>query len=136
MPNKEFDNFSNSFKDLFNEIPIFPYKKLRSIADLVQLVVNQLGENLLSKQINQKISTSKLMEIKELNNNLKKDLSKATYELNELKSTTNVYALLDMIALLTNSLIEKAPNTESALYSLSEYIKYTHQVTRAFCYPK
>ncbi len=133
MPNKEFDNFSNSFKDLFNDIPIFPYKKLRSIADLVQLVVNQLGENLLSKQINQKISTSKLMEIKELNNNLKKDLSKATYELNELKSTTNVYALLDLIALLTNlSIIEKAPNTESALYSLSEYIKYTHQVIEPF----
>ena len=133
MPNKEFDNFSNSFKDLFNEIPIFPYKKLRSIADLVQLVVNQLGENLLSKQINKKISTSKLMEIKELNNNLKKDLSKAIYELNELKSATNVYALLDMITLLTNlSIIEKAPNTESTLYSLSEYIKYTHQVIEPF----
>ena len=73
------------------------------------------------------------MEIKELNNNLKKDLSKVTYELNELKSTTNVYALLDMIALLTNlSIIEKAPNTESALYSLSEYIKYTHQVIEPF----
>lgn len=133
MPNKEFDDFSSNFKDLFNEIPIFPYEKLRSIAELVQLVVNQLGENLLSEQINQNISTSKLMEINKLNNKLNKDLSRATYELNDLKSVTNLYALLDMITLITNlSIIEKAPNTESALYSLSEYVKYTHQVKEHF----
>ena len=72
MPNKEFDDFSSNFKDLFNSIPIFTYEKLRNIAELVQLVVNQLGENLLSKQIVPKVTTSKLMEINELNNNLKK----------------------------------------------------------------
>lgn len=133
MPNKEFDDFSSKFKDLFNDIPIFPYEKLRSIAELVQLVVNQLGENLLSKQVTQKIANSKIMEINELNNNLKKDLSKVTYELNELKSVTNLYALLDMITLISNlSIIEKSPNTESTLYLLSEYVKYTHQVKEPF----
>lgn len=133
MPNKEFDDFSSNFKDLFNNIPIFSYDKLRSIAELVQLVVNQLGENLLSKQIHQNIATSKIMEINELNDNLKKDLNKVTYELNELKSVTNLYALLDMITLISNlSIIEKAPNTESTLYLLSEYVKYTHQVKEPF----
>lgn len=133
MPNKELDNLSDNFKYLFNDIPIFPYNKLKSIAELVQLVVNQLGENLLSKHINPQIATSKLMEINEINNYLKKDLDKVAYELDELKSSTNLYALLDIITLITNlSIIEKATNTESALSLLSEYIKYTHQVKEPF----
>lgn len=133
MPSKGLDEFCNNYKDLFNEIPIFPYEKLRSIVSLVQLVVNQLGENLLLKKLSEKISTSKLLEAQNLNTNLNKELIKVKNELNELRSSTDLYSTLEIITLITNlSVIEKAPKTESTLYSLSEYIKYTHQTIEAY----
>lgn len=133
MPNKEFDNFCNNFQDLYDEIPVFPYEKLRSIVALVQLVVNQLGENLVFKKISETFSSSKILETQESNNNLNKDLNKATFKLNALKSSTDLYSILDIITLIANlSVIEGAPKTESALFSLSKFIKYTHQTAENF----
>lgn len=110
---------------LYKNISLFEYKKFVYVADLISLIINQLGEKELSRII-QKDYLKKEMEILnekrrrvELENSLKNS------QLNALKSQMNPHFLLNSLNSISNlAVIENAPRTNEMSTMFAEFLRY------------
>lgn len=113
-------------KELFNSIPIYKYEKFISVAELVVLILNQLGEKQAYKVIQNNSLKKKLQNLKnyakqlEIENNLKDN------ELINLKAELNPYSLVNVLNSISNlSIIEDSPKTQEMIVMFSELLKQT-----------
>lgn len=111
-------------EELFDSIPIYKYEKFVSVAELISLIINQMGEkgayeiiknNTLKKELEKVNDYSKKLE---LSNNLK------NIEISNLKAKRNPYSLLNIINSISNlAIIEDSPRTNEMIILFSEYLK-------------
>lgn len=113
------------YESLKNEIPVYSYEKFLDIANLVFLVINQLGENEVSQYMQADVLKKKIKKIQKTNQRYLKELSQKNLQLQELKIQSDPYYLMDAVGSLLNlTVIEDAPQTNEILNTLIEYIRY------------
>lgn len=111
-------------QELFNSTQIYEYEKFISVAELVGLILNQLGEkqaysviqnDSLKRELQEKKDYSKQLEIE---NNLKDN------ELINLKAELNPYSLINVLNTIANlAIIEDSPKTQEMIVMFSEFLK-------------
>lgn len=111
-------------KDLFNEIPVYEYEKFVNVAELISLIINQLGEkeayrlvqkDQLKKELEESENSKRKLEIE---NDLK------NIEIVNLKADLNPYSLINVMNSISNlAVIEDSPKTNELIILFSEYLK-------------
>lgn len=114
-----------NMKQLFCEIQEMSYEKFLSIADLVSLIITQLGEKEMSqymqkKYIDQEIeSLNAKKKLMELENNLR------IAELRALKSQFSPHFLYNCLSSISNlAVIENAERTNEMTVMFAEFLRY------------
>lgn len=111
-------------QELFNSIPICRYDKFINVAELIVLILNQLGErqahrviqnNSLKKEVEELKDYARQMEIE----NILKD-----NELINLKAELNPYFLANVLNSISNlAIIEDSPRTQEMIVMFSNFLK-------------
>lgn len=111
-------------QELFNSIPIYTYQKFINVAELIVLILNQLGERQAHKVIQNNSLKKEVQELKnyakelEIENNLKDT------ELINLKAGVNPYFLVNVLNSISNlAIIEDSPRTQEMIVMFSELLK-------------
>lgn len=114
-----------NMKQLFDEIQEMSYEKFLNIADLVSLIITQLGEKEMShymqkKYIHQEIeSLNARKKLIELENNLR------IAELKALKSQFSPHFLYNCLSSISNlAVIENAERTNEMTVMFAEFLRY------------
>ncbi len=117
------------------EIPVYSYEKFLDIANLVFLVINQLGENEVSQYMQADVLKKKIKKVQKTSQKYLKELKQKNKQLQELKMQSNPYYLLDAIGSLLNlSIIEDAPQTNELLNTLADFVRYSYEEQASFIY--
>jgi two-component system LytT family sensor kinase len=111
-------------QELFSSTPIYKYEKFINVAELIVLILNQLGErqayrviqnDSLKKQMEEIRSYTKQLEIE---NNFKEN------ELTNLKAELNPYFFINVLSSISNlAVIEDSPKTHEMIVMVSEFVR-------------
>ncbi|MGL5435599.1 MAG: PocR ligand-binding domain-containing protein [Lachnospiraceae bacterium] len=135
MYSSKSEKIAKSYYHLLDEIPVYSYEKFLDIANLVFLVINQLGENEINQQMQEDILKKRIQKIQESNRRYIKDNSHMARQLKQLQIMTNPYHKLDMLTSLLNlSIMEEASQTYEMLSLYIEYEKYMHMDKETLVY--
>lgn len=111
-------------KELFNSTPLYDYEKFINVAELISLIINQLGEKE-AYRLMQKTSLKK--EVEELNDSkrqLEMENSLKKIELINLRAQLNPYFLINVLNSISNlATIEDSPKTNEMIVMFAEYLK-------------
>lgn len=125
MPHPEDYMKEESMSKLFYEIQEMDYEKFVSIADLVSLVITQLGEKEMARHIQKKCNDQELERLNakrkmiELENNLH------NAELKALKSQFSPHFLYNCLSSISNlAIIENAERTNEMTVMFAEFLRY------------
>lgn len=123
---KHSQNYSEDkyMRKLFDSTPVYDYEKFIGVAELISLIINQLGEkeayrlmqkSSLKKEVEELSNTKKELEIE---NALKK------IELINLKAQLNPHFLISVLNSISNlAAIEDSPKTNEMIVMFAEYLK-------------
>jgi len=126
---------SEEYIRLMEEIPVYSYEKFLDIANLVFLVINQLGENEVSQYMQADVLKKKIKKVQKTSQKYLKELKQKNKQLQESKMQSNPYYLLDAIGSLLNlSIIEDAPQTNELLNTLADFVRYSYEEQASFTY--
>lgn len=110
-------------KELYDSIPIYSYEKFINVAELIVLILNQLGERQAHRVIQNNSLKKELEDLKdyakqlELENNLKNN------ELINLKAELNPYSIVNVLNSISNlAIIEDSPKTQEMIVMFSEFL--------------
>lgn len=125
MPHTEDYMQDERMKQLFYDIQDMSYDKFLSIADLVSVIINQLGEKEMSDYIQKKYIGQEIERLNskkklvELENNLK------NAELKALKSQLSPHFLYNCLSSISNlAVIENAEKTNEMTVLFAEFLRY------------
>lgn len=110
--------------EMFDSVAVYQYEKFIDIANLVSLIVNQLGEKEMARLV-QKENLDK--EVEALNEQ-KKEIEA---ELAAIKTQMNPYFLFKSLNAISNlSVVEDAPRTNQTINLFAEFLKSNFSETR------
>lgn len=117
-------NEDKHMQELFKSTPIYDYEKFINVAELISLIINQLGEKEVYRLM-QKSSLKK--EVEELNNSKKQleiENTLKKIELTNLRAQLNPHFLISVLNSISNlSVIEDSPKTNEMIVMFAEYLK-------------
>ncbi|NRT91696.1 sensor histidine kinase [Clostridium beijerinckii] len=109
---------------LFESVQLYDYEKFMSVAELISLIINQLGEKE-AYRLMQKNSLKK--EVEELNNSKKElEIENALKknELINLRAQLNPHFLINVLNSISNlAAIEDSPKTNEMIVMFADYLK-------------
>lgn len=119
------EDYKVSKSDLFNEILEMKYQQFVNIADLISMIINQLGEKELSGLM-QKESLNKAMDsLNEKKKRMELEYSLKNAELVALQSQMNPSFLFRCLNSISNlAVIENAPKTNEMTTMFAEFLRY------------
>lgn len=111
-------------QELFNSIPIYKYEKFISVAELITLILNQLGERQACRVIQNNSLKKELEELKDYAKELERENNLKDNELTNLKAELNPYFLVNVLNSISNlAVIEDSPKSHEMIVMFSEFIK-------------
>lgn len=111
-------------KELFNLTPLYEYERFVNIADLISLIINQLGEKEAYRLMQQDSLKKELEELNDCKKQLKIENSLKEIELINLKAQLNPYFLVNVLNSISNlATIESAIKTNEMIINFAEYLK-------------
>ncbi|MGG7079289.1 sensor histidine kinase [Clostridium sardiniense] len=114
----------NYMKELFDDIPIYKYEKFVSVAELISLIINQMGEKGAYEIIKNDTLKKELEEINNDNKKLKLENDLKNIEISNLKAKVNPYSLLNILNSISSlAIIEDSPRTNDMIILFAEYLK-------------
>lgn len=114
----------NYMKELFDDIPIYKYEKFVSVAELISLIINQMGEKGAYEIIKNDTLKKELEEINNDNKKLKLENDLKNIEISNLKAKVNLYSLLNILNSISSlAIIEDSPRTNDMIILFAEYLK-------------
>ena len=110
---------------LKKDIPVYSYEHFMNIADLVQLVIEQLGENELAQYDRENALKKRIQQYAELNQTLTDLNAQKTRELELNRLNFHSAELMGLLTALTNlAVIEEAPRTYAFAERVLDYVEY------------
>lgn len=111
-------------QELFNSIPIYNYEKFISVAELVVLILNQLGEKQAYRVIQNNSLKKELQDLKDYTKQLEIENNLKNNEIINLKAELNPYSLVNVLNSISNlAIIEDSPKTQEMIVMFSEFLK-------------
>ncbi|WP_315078878.1 PocR ligand-binding domain-containing protein [uncultured Clostridium sp.] len=111
-------------KELFNSTPLYEYERFVNIADLISLIINQLGEKEAYRLMEQDSLKKELDELSDSKKQLQIEKSLKEIELINLKAQLNPYFLVNVLNSISNlATIESATKTNEMIINFAEYLK-------------
>lgn len=111
-------------QDLFNSVPIYEYKKIVSVTELVSLIINQLGEKEVYRLMQKDSLKKELEELKDYRKELEIENNLKSNEIINLKAQLNPYFLVNILSSVSNlAIIEDSPKTHEMIVMFSEFLK-------------
>lgn len=111
-------------QELFDQTPIYKYEKFISVAELIVLILNQLGERQANRVIQNNSLKKELEDLKDYTRQLEIENSLKDNELVNLKAQLNPYFLVNVLNSISNlAVIEDSPKTQEMIVMFSELLK-------------
>lgn len=111
-------------QDMFESVAVYEYQKFIDIAELVSLIVNQLGEKEMARLV-QKENLDKEVEL------LNEQKVEMEAELAALKTQLNPYFIFKSLNAISNlSVVEDSPRTNQAINLFTEFMKFNFSETK------
>lgn len=111
-------------QNLFESVAVYEYQKFIDIAELVSLIVNQLGEKEMARLV-QKENLDKEVEL------LNEQKTEMEAELAALKTQLNPYFIFKSLNAISNlSVVEDSPRTNHAVNLFTEFMKFNFSETK------
>lgn len=110
---------------LKNDIPVYSYEHFVNIADLVQLVIEQLGENELAGHDRESVLKQHIEKCQNLNQTLTRLNAQKTRELELSRLNFHSSELIGLLTAMMNlAMLEDAPRTQEFMETVLDYIGY------------
>ncbi|OOM77623.1 PocR ligand-binding domain-containing protein [Clostridium sp. BL-8] len=111
-------------QDLFNSIPVYKYEKFLDVAELIALILNQLGEKQVFRLMQNNSLKKEVQELKEYTKQLEVENNLKNNEVINLKAELNPYFLINVLNSISNlAIIEDSPRTHEMIVMFSELLK-------------
>ncbi len=119
-------NGDDKAMELYEQTPIYDYKKFLDIAELVSFIINQLSENeMASHQQYEEQSKEKERLISRIHD-IEYEKNSLETELVHLKAQMNPYFIMNRLTDIANlAVLEGASKTNEMAVSFAEYLKYS-----------
>lgn len=115
---------NENMQKLFMSAPLYKYERFVSVADLISLIINQLGEKEALRLVQNDSLKGKLSDLKEDNKKLKIENKLKEMELINLKADLNPYFLVNILNSISNlATIEDAEKTNEMIITFSAFLK-------------
>ena len=110
---------------LKEDIPVYSYEHFMNIANLVQLVIEQLSENELAQHDRENTLKKRIQQYSELNQKLTDLNEQKTKALEQNRLNFHSAELMGLLTALTNlAVIEEAPRTYEFAERVLDYVEY------------
>lgn len=122
--NKDYKNHEEMSK-LYNSINVIKYQQFMDFAELIFLIINQLGEKEMSKLIEKEYLNKEIDSLNDKRKRMELESNLKNTELIALRSKMNPYFLLRSLNSISNlAIIEDAPKTNEMIIMLSDFFKH------------
>lgn len=119
------EDYKISKSDLFNKILGMPYQQFVNIADMISLIINQLGEKELSRLMLKESLNKEMDSLSEKRKRMELEYSLKNAELTALQSQMNPSFLFRCLNSISNlAVIENAPKTNEMVTLFAEFLRY------------
>lgn len=120
---------------LLKDIPVYTYERFSAIANLVSLIITQLGESEIKSQAQENRMHKIMQELQEKNRQQDKENIEKNEQISELRVRSNPYFLLDALnSALNLSIIEESMITQQYLATLIRFFRYIQIMQGRVCY--
>ena len=110
---------------LKENIPVYSYEHFVNVADLVQLVIEQLGENELAGHDRESALKQKIRKSQKLNQTLNRLNAQKTRDLELNRLNFHSSELIGLLTAMMNlAMIEEAPRTQAFMGTVLDYMGY------------
>ena len=112
-------------RHFMENIPVYPFENFMDSANLVFLIINQLGENKLNLQMQREKYQKVVKKLCAYNDKQADEVKQKELKILELEAAQDISSVLDtLISLVNLTVIEDAPRTGEVLNQLIDYVKY------------
>ncbi|MDO5516315.1 MAG: PocR ligand-binding domain-containing protein [Clostridium sp.] len=114
----------SEMKKFFELTPLYEYKRFVDVAELVSLIVNQLGEKEAYRLVQNNSLNSELNQLKIDNEKLSIENKLKEIDIVNIKSELNPYFLVNILNSMSNlATIEDSPKTNEMIILFSEFLR-------------
>lgn len=122
-------------QELFNKTPLYEYEKFMSVADLISLIINQLGEKEAFRLVQKSSLKKQVEELTVSNKQLEIENELKNIELINSRAQLNPYFLVSVLNSISNlATIEDSPKTNEMIIMFSEYLKQNLAHSKSYAY--